>query len=125
MGIKSSGSALFVVDNFFFFRYLAFQGSISFLLTSWVGPGLVSTDLSNDALPLYLARPLTRTEYVLGKFGVILILISAITWVPGTVLLVLQSSLAPGDWFQKYYWLFGSMFLGALLWIAVIGLLSL
>src|SRR5256885_626182 len=125
MGIKNSGSALFVVDNFFFFRYLAFQGSISFLLTSWVGPGLVSPDLSNDALPLYLARPISRPEYVLGKFSVILILISAITWVPGVILLALQASLAPGDWFQKYYWLFGSMLLGALIWVALIGLLSL
>src|SRR5579863_828132 len=68
MGIKGTNDSLFLVDNFFFLRYLVFQGTLSFLLTSWVGPGLVSTDLSNDALPLYLARPLSRTEYVLGKF---------------------------------------------------------
>lgn len=125
MGIKSAKDSLFNVDNFFFVRFLAFQGTMSFLLTSWVGPGLVSADLSNDALPLYLARPLTRPEYVLGKFSVIFILISAITWVPGSLLLAFQASLAPADWFQKYYWLFGSMFLGSLLWIAIIGLLSL
>jgi ABC-2 type transport system permease protein len=125
LGIKGSGNSLFLVDNFFFLRYLIFQGTLSFLLTSWVGPGLVSVDLSNDALPLYLSRPLSRPEYVLGKFCVILLLISAITWVPGTLLLALQVALAPGTWFQKYYWLFGSMFLGSLLWITVVALLSL
>ena len=114
-----------VVDNFFFLRYLIFQGTLGFLLTAWVGPGLVAPDLSNDALALYLSRPLTRAEYLLGKFSVIFLLISAITWVPGMILLALQSSLGPGGWFAKYYWLFGSMFLGAVLWIAVIGLLSL
>ena len=114
-----------VVDNFFFLRYLIFQGTLSFLLTAWVGPGLVAPDLSNDALALYLSRPLTRTEYLLGKFSVIFLLISAITWVPGTILLALQSSLAANGWFTQYYWLFGSMFVGAVLWIAVIGLLSL
>jgi ABC-2 type transport system permease protein len=116
---------LLTIDNFFFLRYLIFQGTLSFLLTSWVGPGLVSADLSNDALPLYLARPLTRIEYIVGKFSVILILISAITWIPGTILIALQASLAPAAWLQKYYWLFGSMFVGSLLWISVMGLLSL
>ena len=118
-------NANLTVDNFFFLRYLIFQGTLSFLLTSWVGPGLVSVDLSNDALPLYLSRPLTRVEYLLGKFSVILLLISAITWVPGMILLALQASLAPAAWVQKYYWLFGSMFVSSMLWIGVIGLLSL
>jgi ABC-2 type transport system permease protein len=85
----------------------------------------VSVDLSNDALPLYLARPLSRTEYVLGKFSVIFLIISAITWVPGMILIALQASLSPVEWLQHNYWLFGSMFIGSLLWIAIIGLLSL
>lgn len=123
MGIR--GSSLFNVNNFFFLRYLMFQGTLSFLLTSWVGPGLVSVDLSNDALPLYLARPLTRTGYVLGKFSVIFLLLSAITWVPGMILIALQASLGPDHWFQENYWLFGSMLVGSLLWIAINGLLSL
>ncbi len=118
-------NAPIVIDNFFFLRYLIFQSTLSFLLTAWVGPGLVSIDLSNDALPLYLARPLTRTEYLLGKFGVIFLMTSVITWVPGLMLLGLESSLAPIGWFERYYWLFGSMLVGSLLWIGVIGLLSL
>ena len=41
------------------------------------------------------------------------------------ILLGLQSALAPEAWLTTYYYLFGSMFIGALLWKAVIGLLAL
>jgi ABC-2 type transport system permease protein len=117
--------ALVNIDNFFFMKYLVFQGTLCFLITSWVGPGLVSADLSNDALPLYFARPFSRTEYVLGKFSVIATLLSAITWVPGLILIAFQADLAGWTWFSKYYWLIGSMLLGAWLWIGLLSLMSL
>ncbi|MCU1307445.1 MAG: hypothetical protein JWN45_2140 [Acidobacteriaceae bacterium] len=117
--------AILNVDNFFFMRYLLFQATLSFLIGSWVGPGLVSVDLSNDALPLYFARPFSRTEYVLGKFSVIAVILSAITWVPGLIIFGLQANLAGWAWFTKYYWVAGSIFIGSWLWIALIALLSL
>ena len=58
-----------------------------------VGPPLVSRDLRNNALPLYLCRPFSRTEYVMGKMSVMLILLSAITWVPQLLLFLFQSYL--------------------------------
>ena len=64
-------------------RRSTIQGALAFLLTAWVAPVLVSPDLVNGALPLYLSRPFTRAEYVLGKATVLLTLLSAITWVPG------------------------------------------
>jgi len=41
------------------------------LLVAFVGPSLISRDLRFNALPLYLARPMTRLDYFLGKLGVI------------------------------------------------------
>ncbi len=41
------------------------------LLVAFAGPGLISQDLRFNALPMYLARPLTRLDYFLGKLGVI------------------------------------------------------
>ena len=55
-------------------------------LTAFVGPGLVSPDLANSALPLYFCRPFSRAEYVLGKCAVSVQLLSLITWVPGLIL---------------------------------------
>jgi len=54
----------------FFAVALVIQGTLAFLLTAWVAPVLVSPDLVNGALPLYLCRPFSRAEYVLGRFGV-------------------------------------------------------
>ena len=51
----------------------------------------MSPDLRNNGLPLYLSRPFSRTEYVLGKMSVLLILLSAITWVPGLLLFLFQA----------------------------------
>jgi ABC-type transport system involved in multi-copper enzyme maturation permease subunit len=65
-----------------------------------VGPPLVSRDLRNNALPLYLCRPFSRTEYVMGKMSVILILLSAITWIPQLLLFLFQSYLEGFAWFR-------------------------
>ena len=55
------------IDNQFFFNFMAVQLVFSFLLTAFAGPGLISPDLANGALPLYLCRPFSRAEYVFGK----------------------------------------------------------
>jgi ABC-2 type transport system permease protein len=52
------------------------------LLVAIAGPGLISQDLRFNALPLYLARPLTRLDYFLGKLGVIGALVLSVAVVP-------------------------------------------
>ena len=123
--LQVKGTVILDIDNSFFERYLRFQGLLSFLLAAWVGPGLISSDLSNDALPLYLARPFSRTEYVLGKFTVLAALLSAVTWIPGLLLFAVQSDLADWAWFAKFYWIAGAILLGACLWITMISLMAL
>ena len=55
------------VDGAFFIILFRAQSLLSFFLVSFIGPGLISPDLANNALPLYLSRPFSRSEYVLGK----------------------------------------------------------
>ena len=90
------GHLHFEVDAGFFFQFLRVQGSMAFILTTLVGPGLVSPDLANSALPLYFCRPLSRAGYVVGKMLVLVSLLSLITWVPGLLLFLIQSVLAGG-----------------------------
>lgn len=52
------------------------------LLVAIAGPGLISQDLRFNALPLYLARPLTRLDYFLGKLGVIGALVASLAVAP-------------------------------------------
>ncbi len=52
------------------------------VLVLLVGPNLISQDLRYHALPLYFSRPLRRIDYVLGKLGVIVVVLSSVTIVP-------------------------------------------
>src|SRR5262245_14468602 len=85
------------VDGGFFFNLFLAETFISFFMVALLGPGLISPDLSNNALPLYLSRPFSRVEYVVGKLSVLLAVTSLITWVPGLMLFLVQTSLAGGD----------------------------
>ena len=116
---------IIAVDNSFFLAFHGAQGVLAFLLTVLVGPGLVSPDLVNNALPLYFCRPFNRAEYVLGKMSVLVILLSLITWVPGLLMFLLQASLADSGWVANYYYLPAAIFFGSLIWILVLSLLSL
>jgi len=116
---------LFDVDAGFFFHFLRAQGSMAFVLTALVGPGLVSPDLANNALPLYLCRPLSRAGYVAGKMLVLASLLSLVTWVPALLLFLIQSSLAGGSWMGANLWLTGSIFLGSAIEILVFSVLAL
>jgi ABC-2 type transport system permease protein len=117
-------SGIIAIDNTFFFRFVSVQGVFAFLLTAFAGPGLISPDLANGALPLYFCRPFSRAEYVLGKSSVLAILLSQITWVPGLVLFAIQASLAGASWTWSHLWIAGSLVISSLIWIAILSLLA-
>jgi ABC-2 type transport system permease protein len=121
LGIPSQALS---IDNKFFFNLIWVQGVFAFLLTAFAGPGLISPDLANGALPLYFCRPFSRTEYVLGKASVLAILLSQITWVPGLILFAMQASLAGAGWTWNHLWIAGALVLASLLWIAFLSLLA-
>jgi len=101
------------------------QGILSFLMALLLGPTLVSKDLHNNALPLYLSRPFSRAEYILGKGAVLAIMISAITWVPGLLLFSLQSYLQGFDWFLENIRIPAAIFFGCWVLILLLGTISL
>ncbi len=112
-------------DWMFPIRFMYAQGFLSFLMVLHVGPALVSSDLRNNGLPLYLARPFSRSEYVLGKLSVLVILISAITWVPGLLLFCFQSYMMGWSWFTQNLRMPFAILLGSAIWILVVSLLAL
>jgi ABC-2 type transport system permease protein len=112
------------INERFFTVYMGIQSSLAFLLTVLIGPVLVSRDLTNNALPLYLCRPFTRTEYVVGKMSVLAILISFITWVPGLLLFLFNSYLNGAGWFAANIRIGSGLFLASWVTIIVYALLS-
>ena len=109
--------------------FLAFMGvqimPFGFILVLMVAPQLVSSDLSNNALPLYLARPFNRIDYILGKMSVLLILLSAVTWIPHGLVFLLQSYFSGWDWFVDNIRIGIAIFLFSWAWILTSSLVAL
>lgn len=112
------------IDAFFFQTFINIQGGFAFFVALLVGPPLVSRDLRNNALPLYLCRPFSRTEYVMGKMSVILILLSAMTWVPQLLLFLFQAYLEGFTWFKSNLWIASAIVIGGVVWALLLALLS-
>ncbi|HZJ31035.1 MAG TPA: ABC transporter permease subunit [Vicinamibacterales bacterium] len=70
--------------------YLSQQGVFVFFITLYVGSGLIANDRRANALQIYLSKPLTRVDYVVGKLATLLIFLTFVTWVPGILLLLMQ-----------------------------------
>jgi ABC-2 type transport system permease protein len=122
--LKLDVRELLPINTSFFETYMYVQGIIGFFLTMLVGPPLVSRDLTNNALPLYLCRPFTRAEYVIGKMSVVMILLSAIMWIPGLLLYLFQAYLEGAGWLFQNVRIASAIFLGSLIWIIILALLS-
>jgi ABC-2 type transport system permease protein len=113
------------IDALFFRTYIGIQSYLALLITIAVGPGLISSDISNNALPLYLARPISRAEYALGKMTAVFALLSAVTWIPGLVLYALAAYLEGWSWFVENIRTGGAIFAGAWAWIVTVTLVAL
>jgi ABC-2 type transport system permease protein len=121
---KVAVTELIPIDAWFFQTFVGIQNGFAFFVALLVGPPLVSKDLRNNALPLYLCRPFTRAEYVLGKMSVLLILLSLMTWVPQLLLFLFQSYLQGWSWFASNLWLANAIFFSSIVWILLLALLS-
>lgn len=113
------------IDGGWFLNFLSFQGGLAGILAAFVGPGLVAPDLANGALPLYLSRPFSRAEYIVGKGMVLGSLIASITLAPLFLMFVIQSSLMGYAWFTTNFYLGTAILLSSALLMSVLILLGL
>jgi ABC-2 type transport system permease protein len=120
-----SASRLISINVSFFLTLLGWQCMLALFLASFIGPGQVSPDLANNALALYLARPFSRVEYVLGKMTVLVTLMSLMTWVPGLLLFFLEGYLEGWDWTSANARLASGVFFGGMIWVLLLSLLAL
>src|SRR5947209_7029117 len=118
-------SQMIQVSNMWFATVLRVQTGFGFILAAWAAPGLVTKDFANQALQLYLSRPLSRTEYLLGKISVLAVLLSCITWIPGLLLFGLQAGMEGNGWGWDNLYIAGAIIISSLLWIAVMSLITL
>jgi ABC-2 type transport system permease protein len=73
----------------FFEDFLSQQMFFVFIIAIYAGSGLISNDLKANALQIYLSKPITRRDYLIGKFGVVFFFLSLPTLVPAVLLYLL------------------------------------
>jgi ABC-2 type transport system permease protein len=114
------------IDGKLFGEFLSQQMGLSVLLTIFGGAGLIANDLRTGAILVYLSRPLTRRDYVLGKLSVLLLLNLSVTLVPGLLLYVTGLGLAPEQYLKlELLWLGPAIVAQSLVMSLSLSLLSL
>jgi ABC-type transport system involved in multi-copper enzyme maturation permease subunit len=86
-----------------------------------IGAGLIAEDRRANALEMYLSRPVTVRQYLLGKLGTIAFFVALVTVIPTTVLILAQLSVS---WSQagevvRLLKLLGGTLVGGAVWVLV------
>ncbi|HET7293081.1 MAG TPA: ABC transporter permease subunit [Vicinamibacteria bacterium] len=89
------------IDGRLFGDFLNQQVFWTLLVSTFGGAGLVANDLRTGAILVYLSRPLTRRDYILGKLGVLLALNLGVTLLPALLLYAVGLGLAPDLYLKR------------------------
>jgi ABC-type transport system involved in multi-copper enzyme maturation permease subunit len=73
-----------------FRQFLEQQDFFVFVITIWIGSGLIANDRRANALQIYLSKPLMRWEYIIGKLAVLFSFLLLVTLIPALLLLILK-----------------------------------
>jgi ABC-type transport system involved in multi-copper enzyme maturation permease subunit len=78
------------------FRYFfAYQGTMLVVMLTLAGSALVGNDFTFGSVPFYLAKPVSRWHYVLGKVLAVAVVVQLMTTVPA---LLLYAQYGIGNW---------------------------
>ncbi|NOT28876.1 MAG: ABC transporter permease subunit [Planctomycetes bacterium] len=125
MGVVSGGLKMLEVTR----QIIEFNKAMGFfalLAVAWFGSGLFCEDRKAGAHQLYFARPITRLDYFLGKFGVAAFFGLCAMLVPPLVICLVASISSPEWAFLKEEWdVIPRAIALAFLWTTVVTLLVL
>lgn len=76
-----------------FFRYP--QAVLMVIMIGLITPPLISQDIRSRAFLIYFSRPITRWEYLLGKFCTVWFFLATISTIPALALYVIGVLLSP------------------------------
>ena len=120
--------ALLRIDPKFFKQFLMqnpiFPGFFIALIGVFPGANLISKDLRHNALSIYLSKPISWTDYLIGKISVIIVLLLMITVVPCLLLFAEHVLLSKNlEFIIQNYWIVGSILIYSLVIIFPLSLL--
>jgi ABC-type transport system involved in multi-copper enzyme maturation permease subunit len=83
-------AAVFAPTAETFREFLEQQDFFVFVVTIYVGAGLIANDRRANALQIYLSKPMMRSEYIAGKAAILFVFLALVTLAPALLLLLLQ-----------------------------------
>ena len=120
----------FDIDRGFFqgflFRINTVQSAFFIaLVVIFGGAGLIANDLKHNTLSLYLSKPISWVDCLIGKFIVIGTLLACMTLVPGLLLFLEHVLLTDTPFLKENYWLPLSIIVYSVIIITITSLLML
>ncbi len=82
------------VDPRLFMTFVEQQAVFVFFVTIYVWAGLIANDRRENALQIYLSKPLLRMEYIGGKLAILATFLLLVTLLPALLLILMQIAFA-------------------------------
>lgn len=80
------------------------QAMLLAVVVGLVAPPLIAGDVRAKAWLVYFSRPVSRTAYILGKVGVLTVIVTLVTLLPALVLWFLGVLVSPSVWVAQATW---------------------
>lgn len=88
-----------------FKNFMNQQSFFILLIVVFAGAGLIAKDKRFNALQIYFSKPLSKWDYLLGKFFILGFYISLISLIPALLLFFTKVLLSENlDFLKQYYW---------------------
>ena len=101
-----SGVPILKIDPRLFLQFLEIQSHIAFFALLAAGSGMICKDFRNNLMEVYLSKPLTWRDYLLGKVAALAGIGLVITALPALALLALHNLMDPAlQTIRATYWL--------------------
>ncbi|MFH1740232.1 MAG: ABC transporter permease subunit [bacterium] len=79
------------INSTFYYEFCRIELGLIFFVIFLSGCSLIADDRRTNALSLYLSKPLTRTDYLVGKGAGVAVPVACLTLFPGILLYVLHA----------------------------------
>jgi len=94
-----------------FDQVMSLESLWTLLLAAVIGSKMIATDLNEKSYNLYFARPMSKRDYLIGKFGTVGTILSLVTIVPNLItfsLLLLLTKIS-STYFIDHLWVWGAI----------------
>ena len=94
-GMLMEEANIISIDDLMFWRFLRLSSPLVMLFCLSIGSGLICNDMRNNLLEIYFAKPLTSTDYFIGKLAAVLYFPLLITVGPAFLFFFLHVIMTP------------------------------